>query len=134
MDISLIDALAAGCIPIVAINHVVLPFFEVLDWKRFVSFFVLNVPLNIFCTNFIFRAVILWSEMELNALLDVISGIPLDRRKDMSSQGRWLYQTYLASPQIITMTTLKILSQRLHPHSSDFYEDWNLRPHSVCSN
>lgn len=36
MDTVLIDALAAGCIPIVAINHVVLPFFEVIDWKRFV--------------------------------------------------------------------------------------------------
>lgn len=35
MDIVFIDALAAGCIPIVAINHVVLPFFEVIDWKRF---------------------------------------------------------------------------------------------------
>jgi len=38
MDIALIDALAAGCIPIVAINHVVLPFFEVIDWKRFIFF------------------------------------------------------------------------------------------------
>jgi len=36
MDMVFIDALAAGCIPIVAINHVVLPFFEVIDWKRFV--------------------------------------------------------------------------------------------------
>lgn len=34
MDMVFIDALAAGCIPIVAINHVVLPFFEVIDWKR----------------------------------------------------------------------------------------------------
>jgi len=38
MDIALIDALAAGCIPIVAVNHVVLPFFEVIDWKRFILF------------------------------------------------------------------------------------------------
>lgn len=54
MDISLIDALAAGCIPIVAINHVVLPFFEVIDWKRFVSFFVLNVHLKAFYIIIIF--------------------------------------------------------------------------------
>ncbi|XP_025420812.1 exostosin-2 isoform X2 [Sipha flava] len=108
MDVALIESLAAGCIPIVAINHVVLPFFEVIDWKR---------------------AVILWSETELNTLLDTVSGIPLDRRKEMSDQGRWLYRKYLSSPKIITMTTLKILSQRLHPHSSDFYEDWNLRPY-----
>lgn len=40
MDMVFIDALAAGCIPIVAINHVVLPFFEVIDWKRFVYAFV----------------------------------------------------------------------------------------------
>jgi len=73
----------------------------------------------------------MWSETELNTLLDVVSGIPLDRRKEMSAQGRWLYQTYLSSLKIITMTTLKILSQRLHPHSSDFYESWNLRPHPV---
>lgn len=38
MDIAFIDALAAGCIPVVAVNHVVLPFFEVIDWKRFVFF------------------------------------------------------------------------------------------------
>lgn len=68
----------------------------------------------------------------MNTLLDTISGIPLDRRKEMSDQGRWLYRKYLSSIKIITMTTLKILSQRLHPHSSDFYEDWNLRPHHVC--
>lgn len=75
---------------------------------------------------------ILWSETELNTMLDVVSGIPLDRRKEIAAQGRWIYQTYLSSPQIITMTALKILSQRLHPHSSDFYEDWNLRPQPVC--
>ncbi|XP_050441609.1 exostosin-2 isoform X2 [Adelges cooleyi] len=107
MDTTLSDALATGCIPVIAINHVVLPFFEVIDWKR---------------------AVILWSETELDNLLDVVSGIPLDRRKEMSSQCRWLYHTYLSSLQKITMTTLKILSQRLHPHSASFYEDWNLRP------
>jgi hypothetical protein len=45
MDTVLIDALAAGCIPIVAINHVVLPFFEVIDWKRFV-FTVINYYFN----------------------------------------------------------------------------------------
>ncbi|XP_025198529.1 exostosin-2 [Melanaphis sacchari] len=112
IDTVLIDALAAGCIPIVAINHVVLPFFEVIDWKR---------------------AIIVWSETELNALLDIVSGIPLDRRKDMSAQGRWLYKTYLSSLKIITMTTLKILSQRLHPHNSDFYENWNLRPNPVSA-
>lgn len=80
----------------------------------------------------LYRAVIFWSETELITLLDVVSGIPLDRRKEMSIQGRWIYQKYLLSPQVITMTTLKILSQRLHPHSSDFYEDWNLRPIPVC--
>lgn len=73
----------------------------------------------------------MWSETELNTLHDVVSNIPLDRRKEMSAQGRWLYQTYLSSPQVIIMTALKILSQRLHPHSSDFYETWNLRPHPV---
>lgn len=132
MDVSLTESLAAGCIPIVAINHVVLPFFEVIDWKRFVFVFLIRFYYY-FTSLFIFyRAVILWSETELNTLLDMVSGIPLDRRKEMSEQGRWLYRKYLSSPKIITMTTLKILSQRLHPHSSDFYEDWNLRPYHVC--
>ncbi|XP_050519723.1 exostosin-2 [Daktulosphaira vitifoliae] len=107
IDISLMYALASGCIPIVAINDVVLPFFEVIDWKR---------------------AVILWNENELHTLIDNISGIPLDRRKEMSAQCQWLYYTYLSSLQKITMTTLKIMSQRLHPHTANFYEDWNMRP------
>lgn len=76
----------------------------------------------------------MWTETELNALLDVVHGISLDRREEMAAQGRWIYQKYLSSPKNIAMTTLKILSQRLHPHSSDFYEDWNLRPHPVNFN
>lgn len=94
--------------------------------------FFLDPLFFIYVLFFYFRAVISWTETELNALLDLVSGIPLDRRKEMLAQGRWIYQSYLSSPQIITMTTFKILSQRLHPHTSGFYEDWNLRPHPVC--
>jgi hypothetical protein len=53
MDVALIESLAAGCIPIVAINHVVLPFFEVIDWKRFVFIFFHYVLLKFYLIIYI---------------------------------------------------------------------------------
>lgn len=34
---TLLDALAAGCIPIISADTIVLPFADVIDWKRFDS-------------------------------------------------------------------------------------------------
>ena len=44
---TLLDALAAGCIPIISADTMVLPFADVIDWTRFVMLAVFtNVYYN----------------------------------------------------------------------------------------
>lgn len=106
---TLLDALAAGCIPIISADTIVLPFADVIDWKR-VS--------------------LLLSEGDLSSILKVANAIPPMKRKEMSAQGKWLYSTYFSSMESITLTALNILNDRVYPQYARVYEDWNNPPHS----
>ncbi|CAH1390204.1 unnamed protein product [Nezara viridula] len=106
---TLLDALAAGCIPIISADTIVLPFADVIDWKR-VS--------------------LLLSEGDLSSILKVASAIPTIKQKEMSAQGKWLYSTYFSSMESITLTALNILNDRVYPQYARVYEDWNNPPHS----
>lgn len=46
---SLLEALAAGCIPVIAADSLVMPFQDVIDWKRFVIYYVMNQALSDCC-------------------------------------------------------------------------------------
>lgn len=45
-----LDALAAGCIPVVSADTMIMPFADIIDWKRYSSY---CLYLNIFIINFV---------------------------------------------------------------------------------
>jgi glucuronyl/N-acetylglucosaminyl transferase EXT2 len=101
---TLMDAMHSGCIPVVAIDSLVLPFSEVLDWNRF--------SVRIF-------------EHELKDVMRILGKISDTRLAEMSSQLRQTYQRHFSSMAAITRTTLDILNDRLFQHHSKTYFDWN---------
>ncbi|XP_065224418.1 exostosin-2 [Planococcus citri] len=107
---ALLEAMAAGCIPIVVSDTLIMPFREVIDWRR-AALFIL--------------------EDDLNSVIDLTKSISQNRIEEMSAQCVWLYSKYFSSMEAITNTTLDILNQRVFPQNALFYEDWNLRTNLI---
>lgn len=103
----LLEAMAAGCVPVIVADSLVMPFQEVLDWKR---------------------AAVFVAEEELSGLLDTIRRISDDRLLEMQKNGQYLYRSYFSNIKTITNTALDILNQRVFPQSSKTYEEWNVAP------
>ena len=101
---TLMDAMHSGCIPVIAVDSLVLPFSEVLDWKRF--------SVRIF-------------EHELRDLMRILAKISKGRLAEMSAQLRRIYNRHFSSMAAITRTTLDILNDRLFRHRSKSYFEWN---------
>ena len=101
---TLMDAMHSGCVPVIAVDGLVLPFSEVLDWKRF--------SVRIF-------------EHELKDLMMILGKISERRLAEMSAQLRRVYERHFSSVGVITRTTLDILNDRLFRHISKSYFEWN---------
>lgn len=101
------DALSAGCIPVVVADEYVLPFSEVLDWKR---------------------ASVRIREDELLDVVGILKGISEDRVSEMRSQALLIWERYFSSMAKIATTTLDVVNDRLFPHVAKSYEDWNGLP------
>lgn len=106
----LLEALAANCIPVVVIDSPVMPFGNVIDWKR---------------------AAIFIMEEYLHTLMDVLRDVSEEKIAEMRRQIRFLYSRYFSSLRKITETTLDIIQDRVYPHWTRTYDDWNLRPNEV---
>uniref|UniRef100_A0A1B6CFQ5 Exostosin GT47 domain-containing protein n=1 Tax=Clastoptera arizonana TaxID=38151 RepID=A0A1B6CFQ5_9HEMI len=104
----LLDALASGCIPIVSADTLIMPFSDVIDWKR---------------------AALFLGEADLSLAIDLINGVSIKKQKELSEQGFWLYNRYFSSIESVTLTTLDIINDRAFPQHSRVYEDWNFAPH-----
>ena len=98
------DAMHSGCVPVIAVDGLVLPFSEVLDWKRF--------SVRIF-------------EHELKDAMRILGKISERRLAEMSAQLRRVYERHFSSMGAITRTTLDILNDRLFRHVSKGYFEWN---------
>ncbi|KAH7939737.1 hypothetical protein HPB52_016743 [Rhipicephalus sanguineus] len=112
-QMALSDTLSAGCIPVVVADEYVLPFSEVLDWKRQVS------------------ASIRIREDELEDVVGILKGFSEGRVSEMRSQVLLIWERYFSSMERIAMTTLEIINDRLFPHVGKSYEDWNDLPPGV---
>ncbi|XP_022237779.1 LOW QUALITY PROTEIN: exostosin-2-like [Limulus polyphemus] len=104
---TLSDAMMYGCIPVVAIDGYVLPFSEVLDWKR------VAVRLR---------------EDHLHDLIHILKSISEHRILEMRKQAHFIWTQYFSSIQKITLTTLQIINDRVFPHFARTYEEWNDPP------
>ncbi len=103
-DPVLVDAMSMGCIPVIAVDSLVLPFSERLAWSRF--------SLRIY-------------ERQVEQLVDILSGVSEDQVQAMSSQLQVMYERHFSSMKAVALTTLAILNERFLPHSSRPVTAWN---------
>lgn len=106
----LLEALAANCIPVIVMDSPVMPFGNVIDWQRAAVFIM---------------------EEYLHTLMSVLKDISEQKIAEMRKQVRFLYSKYFSSLKKITETTLDIIQDRVYPHWTRTYDDWNLRPSEV---
>lgn len=104
---ALSDALRTGCIPVIVADGYVLPFSEVLDWKR---------------------AAVVIREENLKDVVEVLKSYSMERIYQMRRQARFFWENYFHSIKAITETTLQIINDRVFPYVAKKYEEWNEIP------
>ncbi|TRY72016.1 hypothetical protein TCAL_09607 [Tigriopus californicus] len=105
---TLMDAMHLGCIPVVVVDSLVLPFSEVLDWKRFsIRLFERNLP----------------------NVMEILNAISRQKVLELQAQVQWVYARYFESITQISLTTLDILNDRLFSHKKRTYLEWNVPIH-----
>lgn len=109
----LLEAMAADCIPVIVADTLIMPFHNVLDWKR---------------------AAIFIMEENLADLMEVLKSVSDEHVVEMQNQIRWLYEQYFSSMEKIAMTTLDIIQDRVYPQWAKMYEGWNIAPLEKTSN
>ena len=99
------EALHHGCIPVIISGSTVLPFSEVIDWKRFS---------------------IRFHEDDISSLYEMLSKVSQNRISEMQHQMNFVYNKYFATWKAIINTTLAILNDRIVPHHAKNYKHWNI--------
>ncbi|XP_044537793.1 exostosin-2-like [Gracilinanus agilis] len=101
------DVLQAGCVPVIIADSYILPFSEVLDWKR---------------------ASVVIPEEKMRDMYSVLQSIPQRQIEEMQRQARWFWEAYFQSMKAIAMATLQIINDRIYPYAAISYEEWNDPP------
>ena len=104
---TIMESLHHGCIPVIVSSSIVLPFSEVIDWKRFS---------------------IRMYDADLSSIQETLSSISQNRISEMQQQISFVYNKYFSSWKAIINTTLAILNDRIVPHHAKNYKHWNLPP------
>ncbi|XP_011502760.1 PREDICTED: exostosin-2 [Ceratosolen solmsi marchali] len=100
----LLESLATCCIPVIIFDSLVMPFDEVIDWSR---------------------AAVFIREIDIQLSVEILKKYSLQRIKELQNHGSWLYNKYFQSIQLITETTLDIITDRIFPSSAKNYYFWN---------
>lgn len=106
----LLEAMAAGCVPVIIMDGVVMPFNNVIDWHRAAIFIMEDYTSTLFTT---------------------LNKISPQKYKQLQKQTKWLYQKYFSSLKSIVATTLDIIQDRVYPQWGRIYDDWNIPPDEV---
>ncbi|XP_011163713.1 exostosin-2 isoform X1 [Solenopsis invicta] len=101
----LLDAMAAGCIPAIIADSLMMPFHDVIDWTK---------------------AAVFIREVDILLTIQLLKKISHQRIMEMQEQNAWLYNRYFSSMERITETTLEILADRVFPHLTRDYTYWNV--------
>jgi len=91
-SVRLTEALSSGAIPVVIGTHVRLPFSEFIDWNK---------------------AAVIVPQARVTELPFLLSSFPHAEILAMRLQGRFLYETYLASPQQVAKSILAVVRSKL---------------------
>ncbi|XP_017788520.1 PREDICTED: exostosin-2, partial [Habropoda laboriosa] len=105
---TLLECMAAGCIPVIITDSLTMPFYDIIDWSR---------------------AAIFVREVNILSVVSVLKKVSQQRITELQEQGAWLYEKYFKSMEKITETTLEILADRVFPHLARDYTFWNIPPH-----
>ncbi|KAL6264520.1 hypothetical protein P5V15_004628 [Pogonomyrmex californicus] len=105
---TLLDAMAAGCIPVIVADSLMMPFHDVIDWTK---------------------AAVFIREVDILLTIQLLKKISHQRIMEMQEQNAWLYDRYFSSMEKITETTLEILADRIFPHLTRDYTYWNVSPY-----
>lgn len=105
-----LEALAAGCIPVVVADSYVMPFSEILDWNL---------------------ASITIHELQLRDIMRTLKAVSPHRIAELRKHGKFFYERYFSSVEKITTTLLDELNDRVFPHLAKDYNYWNLLPNTV---
>ncbi|KAG8438370.1 hypothetical protein GDO86_008885 [Hymenochirus boettgeri] len=104
---ALSDVLQAGCVPVIMADSYILPFSEVLDWKR---------------------ASVVIPEQKIFEVYSILQSIPQRQIEEMQRQARWFWEGYFSSMKAIALATLQIINDRIYPYAARSYEEWNDPP------
>ncbi|XP_076361020.1 exostosin-1-like [Tachypleus tridentatus] len=102
-----LEALQAGCIPVLLSNGWELPFGEVIDWRK---------------------ATISTDERLLLQVPDVVRSISKSRIHALRQRTQILWENYFSSVEKIVVTTLEIIKDRINYHVARSYFVWNSHP------
>lgn len=98
------DVLMYGCVPVIAVDDMVLPFGEKLDWARF------SVKVH---------------EKQLDNLLNLLKSIDGAALFEMRRQALLIWYRYFSSIDRIAITTLFLINERIFPHTALPRSEWN---------
>lgn len=110
---TLLESMAAGCIPVIIADSLMMPFHSTIDWTR---------------------AAIFIREVDVLLTIPVLKKISQRRITELREHGAWMYKKYFKSVEKITETTLEILADRVFPHLARDYIYWNEPDYKVQGN
>lgn len=87
-----LEALKVGCIPVLSSDGWILPFSEIIDWKK---------------------AVVWTKENELMQVTSILREIPIEKVIEMRKLSLYFYEKYFSSLKTIIDTTINILERRI---------------------
>lgn len=102
---SLLDALATGCIPVIISDSIIMPFQEIIDWKRSAVFI---------------------REKDILSVVKKLKNISIMKIEKLQKQSLWIWNRYFKSIESIIETTFEILSERIFGQSFKDYYYWNV--------
>ncbi|KAF7993770.1 hypothetical protein HCN44_010365 [Aphidius gifuensis] len=102
---SLLDALATGCIPVIISDTIIMPFQEIIDWKRSAVFI---------------------REVDILSVVQRLQNISTMKAEKLKEQSLWIWNKYFKTIDLITKTTFEILFERIFGRLSKDYNDWNV--------
>lgn len=105
---TLLDAMAAGCIPVIIADSLMMPFHDVIDWTK---------------------AAVFIREVDILLIIQSLKKISAQRIAEMQEQNALLYDRYFSSMGRITETVLEIFADRVFPHLTRDYTYWNVSPY-----
>lgn len=102
---NLLEAMAAGCIPVIMADNMILPFEEIIDWT------LIAITIR---------------ESDLHSIMTVLRAVSKQRIKEMQQQGRFIYEKYFKDIPTIVNTLLDEMNDRVFPHLAVPMSSWNL--------